>query len=331
MSSTATRLLTLIQLLQRRPGQKAGELARTLGVSVRTLHRYLEKLEEMGLPLYSERGPYGGFSLVRGYRLPPLVFSPEEATALALGASVVADLWGPLYPQAAAGALAKVEAVLPDDQRAEVAWARRTLVTAGLRRPDLDPAGHWLELISRAAREHRTTWMRYRGSGQPEALERLVDPYALVHRWGWTYLVGYCHLRQAVRSFRLDRIEALEVRLELFDPPASFDIQAYLAREASEGPSLQARLRFEPQAALVARANRLGWEHLVERMDGSIEVTFRAPDLAWAASTALAFGPMVTVLEPEALRRMVADWAQVVMHKYVLMDEMTQSIASKGG
>ena len=331
MSSTATRLLTLIQLLQRRPGQKAGELAAILDVSVRTLHRYLGKLEEMGLPLYSERGPYGGFSLVRGYRLPPLVFTPEEASALALGASVVADLWGPLYPQAAAGALAKLEAVLPDDQRAEVDWARRTLVTAGLRRPDLDPAGGWLEMLSRAAREHRTTWMRYQGSGQSEALERLVDPYALVHRWGWTYLVGYCHLRQAMRSFRLDRIEALEVRPESFEPPAGFDIQAYLVREASESPPLQARLRFEPQATQMARANRLGWEHLVEGPDGSIEVTFRAPDLAWAASTALALGPVVTVLEPDELRRMVADWAQAVVYKYNLMDEKTHSIAAKGG
>ena len=67
MTTPATRLITLIMLLQRQPNQKAADLAEKLGVSVRTLHRYFGMLEEMGIPIYSERGPLGGFSLVRGY------------------------------------------------------------------------------------------------------------------------------------------------------------------------------------------------------------------------------------------------------------------------
>ncbi len=78
MNHTATRLITLILLLQRQPGQKAADLAARLGVSVGTLHRYFAMLDEMGVPVYAERGPYGGFSLVRGYKLPPLVFTPIE-------------------------------------------------------------------------------------------------------------------------------------------------------------------------------------------------------------------------------------------------------------
>lgn len=66
MSNTATRLITLLMLLQRQPNQKASELAQELGVSVRSIHRYMAMLDEMGIPVYSERGPYGGFSLVRG-------------------------------------------------------------------------------------------------------------------------------------------------------------------------------------------------------------------------------------------------------------------------
>ncbi|MCK4452041.1 MAG: HTH domain-containing protein, partial [Anaerolineae bacterium] len=61
MSNTATRLITLIMLLQRRPNQKAAKLAEELGVSVRTVHRYIGMLDEMGIPVYSERGPHGGF------------------------------------------------------------------------------------------------------------------------------------------------------------------------------------------------------------------------------------------------------------------------------
>ena len=134
MSQPASRLITLIMLLQRQPNQKGADLANKLGVSVRTLHRYFAALDEMGIPVYTERGPHGGFSLVRGYRMPPLVFSPEEATAVYLGTSLVEGIWGNLYHEAAQGALAKLDNVLPDEQRAEAAWARRSLVTTGLQR-----------------------------------------------------------------------------------------------------------------------------------------------------------------------------------------------------
>src|SRR5512140_2829609 len=108
MPNTATRLITLIMLLQRRPNQKAAELAEKLGISVRTLHRYIAMLDDMGIPVYTERGPHGGFSLVRGYKMPPLVFNPEEATAVYLGTSLVEEMWGSLYHEAAQGALAKL-------------------------------------------------------------------------------------------------------------------------------------------------------------------------------------------------------------------------------
>ena len=124
MTQPATRLITLILLLQNQPNQKASELAEKLGVSVRTVHRYLSMLDEMGIPVYSERGPYGGFSLVRGYKMPPLVFTPEEAVAVTLGTGLVEEMWGQLYREASRGALAKLENLLPDEQRNEVAWAR---------------------------------------------------------------------------------------------------------------------------------------------------------------------------------------------------------------
>src|SRR5512137_2040983 len=108
MTKPASRLITLILLLQHHPNQKAADLASSLGVSVRTLHRYIELLDEMGIPVYTERGPCGGFSLVRGYKMPPLVFTPEEAAAVALGASLVTEMWGALYQDAARGALAKL-------------------------------------------------------------------------------------------------------------------------------------------------------------------------------------------------------------------------------
>src|ERR671922_3009930 len=128
MANTASRLITLIMLLQRQPNQTASQLAQALDVSVRTVQRYMTTLDEMGIPIYAERGPYGGYALVRGYKMPPLVFTPEETAAIYLGTSFLEQIWGRLYQEAARGALAKLDNVLPDEQRREVAWAREAVL-----------------------------------------------------------------------------------------------------------------------------------------------------------------------------------------------------------
>lgn len=316
MTTTATRLITLIMLLQRRPNQKARELARTLGVSVRTLHRYMAMLDEMGIPIYAERGPHGGFSLVRGYKMAPLVFTPEEAVAVYLGTSLVGEMWGRLYEAAAQGALAKLDNVLPEEQRHEVAWARRSLVATGMRRSALAELAPVMEKLRRATRERRRVQMTYRGRGQGEALQRALDPYALVYRWGWWYVIGFCHLRGAVRSFRVDRIGELVLSDETFDPVAGFDVQAYLAADKRFQPAVRARLRFAAQFAQVALDDRLQWEMIEPQADGAVVVGLAAPDMEWAASTVLAYGPIVEVLEPAELRQMVTERAAAIVSLY---------------
>lgn len=307
--TSASKLITLIMLLQRQPNQKAAHLAEELDVSVRTLHRYFQMLDEMGIPIYSERGPNGGFSLVRGYRMPPLVFTPEEAVAVCLGTGLVEQMWGQLYQDAARGALAKLENVLPDEQRDEVTWAKRSLVSAGLHRADLDLLSPLLEKLRRAVRERRRVSMVYRSGSSEQPVRRSVDAYALVYRWGWWYVVGYCQMRQALRSFRVDRVEELVLLNEVFNLPDDFDVRAYLAQEFAGQPQIAARLRFAPQAAHLARMNRSAWADLQEEPDGAVIVTSLSPDLNWAASSALAFGPLVSVLAPPELRQMVREWA----------------------
>lgn len=314
--NTAARLITLIMLLQRRSNQKAAELAQELGVSRRTVHRYIAMLDEMGIPIYSERGPHGGFSLVRGYRMPPLVFTPEEAVAVYLGASLVGEMWGRLYQEAAQGALAKLDNVLPDEQRHEVAWARRTLLATGMHRADHTLLAPLLERLRRATRERRRVAMVYRGRGQPEPLQRDLDPYALVHRWGWWYVIGHCHLRDGLRTFRVDRIVELMLLDQTFSVPADFDVREYLAVEQQTEPRVRVRMRFAPQAALLALDNRASWETVDEQPDGSVVVTFAVPDLEWAAWTALGYGPQAVVLEPEELRRLVGEQARAIAAQY---------------
>lgn len=309
MTKPATRLITLILLLQRKPNQTAPDLAAELGVSVRTLHRYIGMLDEMGIPIYSERGRCGGFSLVRGYKMPPLIFTPEEAVAVHLGATLVAEMWGRLYQEPARGAIAKLDNVLPDEQRQEVTWAQRTLVSTGLHRADPMSLSPYLEALRKAARQERQVRITYQGSSKPGRTERVVDPYGLVHRSGWWYVVAYCHLRRALRTFRVDRIQNLEPLHQSFQKPQDFDIREYLQAEINDLPVKTARLYFVPQAAFIVKSNQSSWESVVENLDGSLEVVLAAPDLNWLASMALSFGAWVKVLEPPELKTIVRDWA----------------------
>lgn len=316
MSNPATRLITLILLLQRHPNQKAADLARELGISVRTLHRYFEMLDEMGVPVYAERGPYGGFSLVRGYKMPPLALTPEEAVAVTLGTSLVPEMWGQAYKEAATGALAKLDQVLPEQQRDEAAWARRSLVALGLHNASLDEQAPTLEKLRLAIRELRTVEMVYTSVSTPEPGTRRLDPYVLALRWGWWYVAGFCHARSEVRTFRVDRIHSLALTGETYQIPEDFNAREFLARDFQGQPQVQARMRFAPEAAHTARLNRPYWDAYEEQPDGSVVVTMSAPDLGWATNSVLLYGPAVTVLDPPELRERVRQSAQAIADLY---------------
>jgi predicted DNA-binding transcriptional regulator YafY len=212
--------------------------------------------------------------------------------------------------------MAKLENILPDEQRSEIDWARRSLVTTGLHRADPTIFFPVLEDLRRAARQLRQVSIIYQGAANAEATKRRIDPYALVFRAGLWYLVGYCHLRSAPRTFRVDRIQKLTVLDQAFQSPDNFDIHTYLENEFKDQPVIRARLQFAPKAAHIVTSNRLIWETVQENPDGSLITTLTAPDLPWLASMALSFAAWVTVLEPPELREMVREWAQATANLY---------------
>lgn len=317
MANVATRLISIILMLQRRGTLKAGELAEELGVSERTVHRYMGMLDELGIPIYSERGPYGGFSLVRGYKLPPLIFTPEEATALYLGAELVRDIWGISYFDAAVAATAKLDNVLPDALLQEVRQAQRGLLVTGWLRRDYGPWAPILDDLRRAVARRRRTVLSYQ-SFRRETTQRTVDPYALALQWGNWYLVGYCHLRAELRTFRVDRIQQVEIGSETFEVPASFSAREFLMRMAQERPATYYRVavRFDPEVAHIVRERREEWQDLTEQGDGSVILAFDASDLAWPCRWVLTYQDRATVIGPPELAAMVRDAAQAIAARY---------------
>jgi proteasome accessory factor B len=185
-----------------------------------------------------------------------------------------------------------------------------------MNRADLKAQTPTLEKLRRAIREHRNVRMKYQSNQVPHPTERGLDPYALVHRWGWWYVVGFCHIHQEIRTFRVDRIFEVSLLETSFTQTPDFNLQVYLKNEMQTQPQITARLRFEPAYANMVAGNQSYWETVEPQPDGSLEVTLSSPTLEWAASTTLAYGPAVEVLEPPELRAMVIEWLEVTTGKY---------------
>lgn len=315
MGNVATRLLSLILLLQSRASWKAGELADELSVSQRTVHRYMAMLEEMGIPIYSERGPYGGFSLVRGYKLPPLLFTAEEATVLYMGANLVKEVWGQTYDEAVTAAIAKLDNVLPDDLRHEVALAQQSLVVGGLTALSYRSWEPTLHALRRCIQERHCVRLCYRDFAREET-ERSVEPYALTFQMGLWYLVGFCHLRQDLRTFRVDRIQRVEPLEQRFTMPASFSVREYLERTMRFEPNYEVTVHLDAAAAPQVRERHSHWMQFTEHPDGSITAHFGVATLEWAAGWVLGYGSAARVLEPQELIARVREAAAGALRQY---------------
>lgn len=237
MYHPTTRVLTVLELLQSHWQMSGPKLAERLEVDIRSVRRYITMLQELGIPIEAERGRYGTYRLRPGYKLPPLMFTEDEALAMTLGLLAARRLGLAVAAPAIEGALAKVDRVLPATLRERVQAVQEMLVL-DIVPPDTyvsSPGGSMLLTFSTAAQQERQVWMRYR-SGNAEETERAIDPYGLVYHAGLWYAVGHCHLRQDLRMFRLDRVQHAELRDAVFTRPPDFDCLQYLTRTIATMP-----------------------------------------------------------------------------------------------
>ncbi|MGX7671504.1 helix-turn-helix transcriptional regulator [Plantactinospora sp. DSM 117369] len=270
MSPTARALRTL-EILQARPGTTAGELAGRLGVTERAARRYVGILREAGIPVESVRGPYGGYRLRRGTRLPPVVFTEAEALGL-----VMAVLDG--QPTAAdtdahdlvGSALGKVIQVLPENVGRQAAALRRHASAAPDRyasRPDPTTTS---ALVSAVAARRRVLVTYRTESGNEWDAE--VDPWAVVVRYGRWYLLCHAHHADAVRTYRLDRVRAVRETGHTFEPPAGLDPVAALEENLGSGWEFPTRVVFDAPVAEVAPWIRPPMGRLEPSGDGCVLV-----------------------------------------------------------
>ena len=223
MTRPTARVLALLELLQAGGQRTLGDLAARLGVDERTVRRYAEHLADLGIPVQAQRGRYGGYRLLPGYKLPPLMLTDDEAVALALGLRAAERAGFATLDQAAtASALAKVSRVLPAALRQRL---DDLMATAQFTSPahGAAPAGaDTLLTLASAAQAQRTVAIAYTAWDGRQS-QRELDVYGLVFHSGRWYATGFDHARDDVRTFRLDRITSVTQGEGSYDVPADFD------------------------------------------------------------------------------------------------------------
>ncbi len=302
------RVLTVLELLQAHGQMTGAELARRLEVDIRTIRNYVQTLQDLGIPVEAERGRYGAYYLRAGYKLPPLIFTEDEALALTLSLLVARKSGLETTAPAFEGMLTKIERVLPAAIRARIQAVEQTVGFEKSIAPG-PPSGRAVLLLSAAVQDGRRVLMQYRSS-QDELTERKFDPYGVAYHKGFWYTLGYCHLRREERLFRLDRITQIELTDETFPPRANFaalqEVQQALARVEREWRVevwLQTTL---PEAERQMRMPRA----FFEEANGGVLLRVEVADLPWMARLLAGAAIPFVIHQPHELREVVSQYAE---------------------
>ena len=301
MASPTSRLLELLELLQARSLTTGREIADRLDVDARTVRRYVGVLQGLGIPIEGQRGVGGGYRIRPGYRLPPLMLDDEEAVAVVLGLLATRESGGDDAPDAVAGALTKINRVLPATLRRQVEALEETLdFTASTGSAPADAA--LVLLLADAIRRRRRLHTAYRSFSGEES-ERELSPYGLVVHSGCWYVVAHDHKRDDLRTFRADRMWRTTLAEGSFAPaPDGFDAVAYLTRSLAGVPyRWQVEVLLDLAFDEAARRIPATLAELADDPDGTLLRT-RVNSLDWMASVLAGLGCGFTIREPEELR-----------------------------
>ena len=317
----ASRLLSILLLLQARGRMTAEALANEFEVSVRTIYRDVDQLSAADVPIYADRGPSGGFQLLDGYRTKLTGLSPAEAETLSL-----AGLPGPAAQLGLADVLTaaqlKLSAALPERARAN---AGRVAA-----RFHLDPVGwfrsaddaRFLPTIANAVWNEKCLDVRYRRAGS--AVERRLQPLGLVLKAGVWYLIA--QVGEQPRTYRISNITELAVTEESFKRPRNFDLMRFwvTTSRAFETSVYHASATLRVTARGLAKLELLG--SLVARAaaetatppdaDGWLSVTIPIESIDRAASGLIALGADAEVVDPSELRERLATTVQELARLY---------------
>ncbi len=300
MYHPTTRVLAVLALLQTHGRMTGAELAERLEVNIRTVRDYITMLQDLGIPVVAERGRNGAYELDADFKLPPMMFTTDEALALAIGLLAARRLGLAEMTPAVESARSKLEQVMPPDLKSRMRDLTET-VTLDLNALPMKSQGEVMLTMSRAAQLQFRVHMRYLSSRDEES-ERDFDAYGLACLHGKWYVVGHCGLRDDLRSFRLDRVLQVDLTDTPFERPPKFDALAHVVQTIA---TMTRQFTFEvllKTDLLTAQKEIFDFFGVLEPHVDGLLLRGSAEEIEWVARQLARLSFDFIVLEPEELR-----------------------------
>jgi predicted DNA-binding transcriptional regulator YafY len=302
--SKADNMLSILWLLKSGKRMTAQQLAEALEIHIRTVYRCIDSLCASGVPIVGDSGHYGGYSILEHFSEAPLLFDMDEQKAL-IHASIFAKEAGYPFPEALRRAIDKLKLFTNEEQLEHI--ERHSEGLAVIHPPANANEQSALQELEVAAADGRTLEMHYdKGYGTTPQV-RSIDPYGIVYWKGKWYVVGYCHLRQELRSFRVDRIQSLIRSERYFERVAGFSARDFLMRKllpnALDAESLiDVRIRGKEQALNDLCQHWLFGHALLGRLPEQAEFRLGVESLlTYVPYYLLPYGKSITIIEPDVL------------------------------
>jgi predicted DNA-binding transcriptional regulator YafY len=304
-----SRLLELLELLQTQSLATGREIADRLGIDRRTVRRYVAALQALDIPVEGQRGVGGGYRIRPGFRLPPLMLTDDEAVVVALGLVAARHLGLDTASQPVDGASAKIRRVLPDALRRQVEALETTLGFTTRPTAGAPVAGTTVLLLADAIRRRRRVRAGYRSFEGAET-RRDISPFGLVIHSGRWYLAAFDHVRDDMRTFRIDRMHDAAVSDgPAVAPPEGFDVVAHVSRSLARVPwrwEVEVLLELPFETAVRRLPPTLA--ELIDRGEQTL-LRMRVSSLDWTARVLAGLDCSFAIQRPEELRASVQELA----------------------
>ncbi len=309
------RILRIFTLIEGSSGVSAKELAAKCEVSVRTIYRDVDLLKLAGIPIYSDKG----YRMPDTFFLPAIQFNLQEVISLIMGAQLLARQKGSPLERGMGTALEKIHSVLPTALRETALEESRRFTPAHEPSVDYRDQSPILEALASCCERKHCVRLEYHSLARDEVTTREVDPYGFLYRSNALYLVGYCHLRDQIKIFKVDRIHSAAPLPESFQLPPEFDLGEYMrdAWGVLRGEPHDVSIRFAPSISHFVKESI--WhpsQRSEDQPDGSTVLHFRVGGLMELATWVMGFGGDAEVLAPEDLRTMLRDLARAITDLY---------------
>lgn len=298
------RIVAILIQLQSRKVVKAQDLAERFGVSLRTIYRDIRTLEASGVPLYGEAGT--GYSLVDGYRLPPVMFTREEAASFIAAEKLMQKFTDKSLGESYNSAMFKIKAILKEVDKDWLQHMEENILMQQSYPPVQTALPNALGVLFNSVAEKKCVTLHYKAYEASEASTRTIEPVGIFHDHSNWYAMAWCHLRQDYRQFRTDRIQSIEATQQPFTKKHQ-PLEHYIEKEKQQYPTTRVRLLVHHREARYLYGERHYHGFVSETVtDDGVEMLFEARNIAeWFPRWYLMYADCATILEPEELKENV--------------------------